>query len=101
MLRKTWNGDFVRSFKDFFAFAEWDNGKTPEDELKAVWAECVPTNELNADLKKVIDGISSLEAKMNQANGSVINIPIAEPKPKENVTSTDAGTVAEPTKQGD
>lgn len=83
MLRKTWNGDFVRSFKDFFAFAEWDNGKTPKDELKAVWAEYVPET-----------------AKPT--------IPIPEPNqvvktenPLANVTKPNEGEITEPTKQGD
>lgn len=46
MAQRTWNPDFVRSFKDFFAFAEWDAGRRSENELKAVWAEYVPVKEV-------------------------------------------------------
>jgi hypothetical protein len=41
----SWDVEFVKSFPNFFAFAEWDATRTkptPEDELKAVYEAIVP-----------------------------------------------------------
>jgi hypothetical protein len=38
----SWNEEFVKSHKDFAEFTKWDDGRTPEAELKAVWDSIVP-----------------------------------------------------------
>jgi hypothetical protein len=39
----SWNEEFIKSHKDFAEFTKWDDGRTPESELKAVWESIVPT----------------------------------------------------------
>lgn len=77
MPRTSFNPDHVKSFKDFSAFEKWDDGSTPEDELNAVWAECVPAK---------VETIAPI---------------VPEPKPAQDVTEPNEGEVTEHTKQGD